>query len=815
MEPLDDTNWPTWRLYMQAHLMEKECWAAVIRQEALLTPTQIAELPEKERIAESAALSLDTKAKGMIMKRVSLKALHLINPSQNAREIWQGLQQSFELQTVSRVVHLLRELQTLKMLHKESVAEYFARAEKLHMTLRAAGEAVEDAALIRILLAGLPSSYDSVIDTLDGQNLVLRDIQSRLQLKEGRLKLAKTDSVYAHKGIAYAAHGSRRQQNGRRTGGNNCRNTCHGCGSTEHWVKDCPHNSMRSTHSGAATQSRKPEMVCTNCGLYGHLAENCQRPGKSAHGKMQTGKQRAGQSKVTWAFTASSVYEPVPTDNPEECTIEEMSSVALSASGGGAEMEEILEEVPADKPEGLAHAVTEFNKHVVYDPSDWQLHPHLFDELQDELGVVFTLDGASDPAGTNAQVSNFCSREKDFLKEDLRGQTIWLNPPYRSIARFVDHYSRQKALSPANTSCCLIVPHNEKASWWEKVKNWKVVKMWEPNSDLFTKPDGNGGRKKLRTCHFPVVALWDEPAEKGRTLIAAPASKGHNLILDSGSDNHVTGSKELLTNYSTELESLPQYIAPAGGDLLKVEGTGDLRVQSKVSDGSFVDVVFKRVLYVPGVTHTLISLGKITEGGTTAKFSGNDCFVFAGAKELLHAQKGTSRPGLANLYTVNCLPKNASQVCAATSTAAAAVKLPVELWHRRLAHIAPANLKKTVTMVDGMKLDDKTSLEGVCEPCIAGRMTREPRKTVQDKSSLKPLDRAYADLIGPMETQSLNGNSYLLVLIDEASKFSLVKPLKKKSEVKLELPILITELERLGNGKLARLRTDCGGEFTS
>ena len=115
---------------------------------------------------------------------------------------------------MSRVVHLLRELQTLKMLHKDSVAEYFARAEKLHITLRAAGEAVEDAALIRILLAGLPTSYDLVINTLsDGQNLALRDIQLRLQLKEGRMRLAKTDLTYAQKGIAYAAHGSRRQYN--------------------------------------------------------------------------------------------------------------------------------------------------------------------------------------------------------------------------------------------------------------------------------------------------------------------------------------------------------------------------------------------------------------------------------------------------------------------------------------------------------------------------------------------------------------------------------------------------------------------------
>ena len=132
-----------------------------------------------------------------------------------------------------------------------------------------------------------------------------------------------------------------------------------------------------------------------------------------------------------------------------------------------------------------------------------------------------------------------------------------------------------------------------------------------------------------------------------------------------------------------------------------------------------------------------------------------------------------------------------------------------------LAHLGPANLEKTSTMVEGMKLDDKTSLEGVCQPCIAGRMTREPRRAIKGKSDLKPLDRAYADLVGPMETKSLNGNSYLLVLIVEASKLSLVKPVAKKSEVKLELPILISELERLGNGKLARLQTDCGGEFTS
>ena len=64
------------------------------------------------------------------------------------------------------------------------------------------------------------------------------------------------------------------------------------------------------------------------------------------------------------------------------------------------------------------------------------------------------------------------------------------------------------------------------------------------------------------------------------------------------------------------------------------------------------------------------------------------------------------------------------------------------------------------------------------------------------------------DFMGPMRTESLVGKKYILVMVDDFSRYSLVKFLKEKSDAS---KVIITTLKLLQNQKgltITRSRSD-------
>ena len=52
-----------------------------------------------------------------------------------------------------------------------------------------------------------------------------------------------------------------------------------------------------------------------------------------------------------------------------------------------------------------------------------------------------------------------------------------------------------------------VLPLKPSASWWHLVKDMKQVRYVSAGTQLFTKPDGQGGRKRLHECPFDVVVI--------------------------------------------------------------------------------------------------------------------------------------------------------------------------------------------------------------------------------------------------------------------------------------------------------------------
>ena len=77
------------------------------------------------------------------------------------------------------------------------------------------------------------------------------------------------------------------------------------------------------------------------------------------------------------------------------------------------------------------------------------------------------------------------------------------------------------------------------------------------------------------------------------------------------------------------------------------------------------------------------------------------------------------------------------------------------------------------------------------------------------------LDLVHTDLCGPIGVDSIGGSRYMMVLVDDRSRYTWVYFLRNKSDAPNYFKEWLTRIERLTERKLKIVRSDNGGEYTS
>nr|GEY65934.1 retrovirus-related Pol polyprotein from transposon TNT 1-94 [Tanacetum cinerariifolium] len=105
------------------------------------------------------------------------------------------------------------------------------------------------------------------------------------------------------------------------------------------------------------------------------------------------------------------------------------------------------------------------------------------------------------------------------------------------------------------------------------------------------------------------------------------------------------------------------------------------------------------------------------------------------------------------------------------------------LWHRRLSHLnfGAINHLARQGLVRGLsKLKfDKVHL---CSACAMGKSMKKSHKPKSKDTNQEKLYPLYMDLCAPMRVESVNGKKYILVIVDDYSRFTWVKFLRSKDE---------------------------------
>ena len=274
------------------------------------------------------------------------------------------------------------------------------------------------------------------------------------------------------------------------------------------------------------------------------------------------------------------------------------------------------------------------------------------------------------------------------------------------------------------------------------------------------------------------------------------------FIFDTGATVHISPER---SDFQTWTAIPPRPVKGLGGSSIFATGIGSI----DLSIASGHKLLLQNVLYIPGSTVRLVSVLSLNrDNAYTSHFGDNSCWITdKHGTTVARGSVSASR----NLFTLDCSsPRitHSRQTCPPPPTPIAmyASRIPnIETWHRRLGH---CNTRTIIDMarscvVEGMKVDLSIS-PPKCDLCILGKQTRSPVPSVREgNKAVKPLERVFVDLCGPMPVKSRSGRLYSMNLIDDFSSYVWSLPLRSKDEA---APVLQAWHRAVTNQSGARLK---------
>nr|GFB54145.1 retrovirus-related Pol polyprotein from transposon TNT 1-94 [Tanacetum cinerariifolium] len=136
------------------------------------------------------------------------------------------------------------------------------------------------------------------------------------------------------------------------------------------------------------------------------------------------------------------------------------------------------------------------------------------------------------------------------------------------------------------------------------------------------------------------------------------------------------------------------------------------------------------------------------------------------------------------------------------------------LWHCRLSHLNfdTINLLSKNDIVIGLpKL--KFIKDHLYSSCELGKAKRKYFQTKTTPSFKRRLQLLHMDLCGPMQVESINGKKYVLVIIDDYSRYTWTHFLRSKDETPEVLIDFLRLFQRGLHAQVRTVRTDKGTKF--
>ena len=284
-------------------------------------------------------------------------------------------------------------------------------------------------------------------------------------------------------------------------------------------------------------------------------------------------------------------------------------------------------------------------------------------------------------------------------------------------------------------------------------------------------------------------------------------------IADSGATSHMTHSSTFLHDVKP---TIGLQVRVGNGATLACLYKGTLTMVNKQGRR----VTLSDVLYVPGLGVNLLSIGKLQERGYTTTFPGSPASLFMFIKNN-NGKRILSAKLIDSLYIMEMHSTPAPQQSAHPAES-------MELLHQRLGHLSFRKIRMMQKDLLTQKISITKEKESTpCLGCAAGKLSRENRRLTRLHPATEALEVIHTDISGPYAS-STKGNRWLIIFVDEFTRFTTMFPMKQKSDALSCFKIFQTYIENdrktvikninmshTARDQIMRLQSDGGGEYKS
>ncbi|GJR93037.1 retrovirus-related pol polyprotein from transposon TNT 1-94 [Tanacetum coccineum] len=210
------------------------------------------------------------------------------------------------------------------------------------------------------------------------------------------------------------------------------------------------------------------------------------------------------------------------------------------------------------------------------------------------------------------------------------------------------------------------------------------------------------------------------------------------------------------------------------------------------------------VYYVKGLGHNLFLVGQFCDGDLEVAFRSNTCYVRnLKGDDLLIGSRDS------NLYTISISEMEASSPVCLMSKATSTKSW---LWHRRLSHLNFGTINQLTLhdLVYGLS-KFKYNKNHLCSACEQGKSKKASLPPKMVPSTESKLELLHMDLCRPIRVASINGKKYILVIVDDYSRYTWVYFLRTKDEAMIF--DFVNQVQRNLKASILTIQNDNGTEF--
>ncbi|GJY34078.1 retrovirus-related pol polyprotein from transposon TNT 1-94 [Tanacetum coccineum] len=336
-------------------------------------------------------------------------------------------------------------------------------------------------------------------------------------------------------------------------------------------------------------------------------------------------------------------------------------------------------------------------------------------------------------------------------------------------------------LSDNHDLCVLDFINNVNAHKKSKsVKKSSKRKVWKPTGKVFTnigyiwRPTGRTFTIVGNACPLTRITTTAEVPLRKPTALENETPKPVVTLVYSRkprkSQTNVPVSKsKVLKSVSANKKESRGTVKFGNDHVAKILGYGDYQIRN---------VMISRVYYVEGLGHNLFSIGQFSDSNLEVA---------------LHMMAS-------------------SPICLLSK----ATKTKSWLWHRRLSHLnfgAINHLARHYLARGLPKL--KFEKDHLCSACAIGKSKKKPHKPKSKDTNQEKLYLLHMDICGPMRVASVNGKKYILVIVEDYSRFTWVKCLRSKDEAPDFIIKFLKMIQVLLKVPVRCIRTYNGTEFVN